>query len=160
MGSPGVRRGICPGGESSTPTYVRNTYPNGYVLFANAAIGEIGSTLLGSDGPFPTAPPPPCVDGCSSKPGQHTPECSGQTKARCQQMAQYENKCQWTECPVTMTTTETTLTTTTSSQTTGQCKAWCASNSKSWEKKCRWPKCAGCSACSARRLRGSDIVVL
>merc|ERR1712012_254302 len=50
--SPGIRRGTCPGGESSTPTYVRNTYPDGYVLFANAAIGEIGSTLLGSTGPF------------------------------------------------------------------------------------------------------------
>merc|ERR1712099_129704 len=66
---PGVKRGDCPGGESSTPTYVRNTYPDGYVKFANAAIGEIGSTLLGSDGPFPTEPPPPCVDGCASKPG-------------------------------------------------------------------------------------------
>merc|ERR1712012_823963 len=160
------------------------------------------------------------LNNVRQKPGQNTPECSGQTKVRCQQMAQYENKCQWTECPITssstappattpapstssgptcevdrnmracvaqggsfecqgctnditgepccschggedpVTTTETTLTTTTSSQTTGQCKAWCASNSKSWEKKCRWPKCAGCSACSARRLRGSDIVVL
>merc|ERR1712079_178959 len=46
---PGVLRGDCPGGESSTPTYVRNKYPDGYVMFANAAIGEIGSTLLGSD---------------------------------------------------------------------------------------------------------------
>merc|ERR1712217_137359 len=97
---PGVLRGDCPGGESSTPTYVRNQYPDGYVKFANAAIGEIGSTLLGSTGPFPTTPPPPCADGCSSKPGQNTPECNGQTKVRCQQMAQYENKCHWTECPV------------------------------------------------------------
>merc|ERR1719220_1907519 len=96
----GVLRGMCPGGESTTPTYVRNKYPDGYVKFANAAIGEIGSTLLDSDGPFPTEPPPPCVDGCSSQPGQNTPECNGQTKARCQQMAQYENKCKWTDCPV------------------------------------------------------------
>jgi len=221
--SPGIRRGNCPGGESSTPTYVRNTYPDGYVLFANAAIGEIGSTLLGSTGPFPTTPPPPCVEQCSSKPGQNTPECSSQTKVRCQQMAQYENKCQWTECPSTssppattsssatttspapstssaamcevdrnmracvsqggsfkcqrctnditgepccscdggevpVTTTETTLTTTTSSPIAGECKPWCATNPKSWEKKCQWTKCAGCSSCFTRRLRGSDIL--
>jgi len=98
--APGVQRGLCPGGETSKPTYIRNTYPDGYVLFANAAIGEIGSTLIGSDGPFPTTPPPPCVEQCSSQPGQNTPECNGQTKARCQQMAQYENKCKWTDCPV------------------------------------------------------------
>jgi len=222
---PGVLRGDCPGGESSTPTYVRNKYPDGYVRFANAAIGEIGSTLIGSDGPFPTEPPPPCVDGCSSKPGQNTPECSGQTKVRCEQMAQYENKCQWNQCPSTSTmpptttstpptttstpapstsseptcqldrnmracvaqggsfecercndntgepccscdgaedpeTTTETITTTTSSQPPKLCKSWCASNPKSWEKKCRWQKCAGCSPCSARRLRGSDIVLL
>jgi len=216
--SPGVRRGSCPGGESSTPTYVRNTFPDGYVRFANAAIGEIGSTLLGSNGPFPTTPPPPCVEQCSSKPGQNTPECSSQTKVRCQQMAQHENKCQWTDCPVNppststspappVTTTSSAVTTaeptcemeknmkacvsqggtyecqsctndnigepccscnggeapvttteaiTTTSPATGDCKAWCASNPKSWEKKCRWEKCSTCSACSTRRLRGSD----
>jgi len=224
---PGVLRGQCPGGESSTPTYVRNKYPDHYVVFANAAIGEINSTLLGSDGPFPTEPPPPCADGCSSRPGQNTPECSGQTKVRCEQMSQYENKCQWNECPSTSSSTSTTpptttsastqttstsseptceldrnvracvaqggffqcekcddstgepccscdtittttssqtttekITTTTSSQASGECKPWCASNSKSWEKKCTWTKCAGCSQCSARRLRGSDIVLL
>jgi cellulose 1,4-beta-cellobiosidase len=236
---PGVKRGDCPGGESSTPTYVRQKYPDHYVRFANAAFGEIGSTLIGSDGPFPTEPPPPCVDGCKSKPGQNTPECSGQTKARCEQMAQYENKCQWNQCPSTTTmlptttstpptttstlapstsseptceldrnmracvarggsfecekcndstgepccscdgiedpetTTETITTTTisqtattssqaatTSSQAAKLCKKWCANNPKSWEKKCRWQKCAGCSPCSARRLRGSDIVLL
>merc|ERR1712038_1090356 len=42
---PGVKRGDCPGGTTSTPTYVRNTYPDGYVIFRTAAIGEIGSTL-------------------------------------------------------------------------------------------------------------------
>merc|ERR1711862_52687 len=88
---PGVLRGVCPGGEQSKPAYV---------TFANAAIGEIGSTLIGSTGPFPTTPPPPCAERCSPAPGQNTPECNGQTKARCQQMVQYENKCQWTECQV------------------------------------------------------------
>merc|ERR1739838_642057 len=50
--------------------------------------------LIGSTGPFPTTPPPPCVERCSPAPGQNTPECNGQTKARCQQMVQYENKSQ------------------------------------------------------------------
>jgi len=112
--APGVRRGTCPGGESSTPTHLRKTYPDGYVKFANAAIGEIGSTLIGSSGPFPTTPAPPCVEECSARPGQNTPECNGKTKARCQQMSQYENKCKWTECPVTTPTPSTNSPTTTS----------------------------------------------
>merc|ERR1712066_43473 len=215
---PGVKRGTCPGGESSTPTYVRNAFPDGYVMFANAAIGEIGSTQIGSPGPFPTTPPPPCVEQCSSRPGQNTPECNGKPKDRCQFMAQYENKCQWTECQSTTeppttttpptsseptcevdrdarecvaqggsfechrctqisgtpccscqggeTTTETTTTTemtqatTTTSIAAGPCKSWCASNAKSWEKKCKWVKCSGCSACSGRRLRGSEVMFL
>lgn len=114
--APGVRRGSCPGGDSSSPTHLRSTYPDGYVIFANAAIGEIGSTLIGSTGPFPTTPAPPCVEQCSSKPGQNTPECNGVAQNRCQQMAQYENKCKWNTCEVTTsrprTTTETPSTTT------------------------------------------------
>merc|ERR1711862_753109 len=43
---PGIKRGDCPGGEESTPTYLRKTYPNGYVTFKNAAVGETGSTLF------------------------------------------------------------------------------------------------------------------
>merc|ERR1712217_850602 len=35
---------------------------------------------------------------------------SGQTKARCEQMAQYENKCQWNQCPSTTTMLPTTTT--------------------------------------------------
>merc|ERR1712050_438822 len=42
----GVKRGSCSGGVSSTPAYLRTTFPNSYVTFANAAIGEIGSTQL------------------------------------------------------------------------------------------------------------------
>merc|ERR1712032_1184565 len=110
---PGVRRGTCPGGESSTPTYVRDTYPDAYVLFANAAIGEINSTLIGSTGPFPTTPAPPCLEQCSSAPAQNTPECNGQTKERCQQIMQYENKCQWAECHDTTPMPSTDLPTTT-----------------------------------------------
>merc|ERR1712050_827946 len=58
------------------------------------------------------------------------------------------------------TTAETTPTTTTSSEAAGLCKPWCTSNPKRWEKKCRWTSCAGCSPCSARRLRGSDMMFL
>jgi hypothetical protein len=49
-----------------------------------------------------------------------------------------------------------TETTTTSPALPGQCKAWCASNSKSWEKKCKWTGCAGCPSCNTRRLRASN----
>merc|ERR1712241_33491 len=46
--------------------------------------------------------------------------------------------------------------TTTTSPALGQCKAWCASNGKSWEKKCTWTLCAGCPSCNTRRLRASN----
>mmetsp|Transcript_123108 Transcript_123108/g.274940 ORF Transcript_123108/g.274940 Transcript_123108/m.274940 type:complete len:643 (-) Transcript_123108:276-2204(-) len=42
---PGVKRGECPGGDDSTPEIVRRKYGStGYVTFANAAVGEIGTT--------------------------------------------------------------------------------------------------------------------
>merc|ERR1712111_261299 len=68
---PGIKRGDCPGGVESTPTYLRKTYPNGYVTFKNAAVGEIGSTLLQPDPnaptPVPAAPTPtPPAEGCYS----------------------------------------------------------------------------------------------
>ena len=50
---PGIKRGDCPGGETSTPTYLRETYANSGVVFKNAAVGEIGSTYTP---PSPTAP--------------------------------------------------------------------------------------------------------
>jgi len=53
---PGIKRGDCPGGQTSTPTYLRQTYPNGGVVFKNAAVGEIGSTY-DSPAPLPTAQP-------------------------------------------------------------------------------------------------------
>merc|ERR1712150_312838 len=43
--TPGVARGPCPGGESSTPGFVRERYPDASVKFSNIAVGEIGSTL-------------------------------------------------------------------------------------------------------------------
>jgi len=42
---PGVQRGDCPGGETSSSSYLRQNQPNAWVSFANIAIGEIGSTL-------------------------------------------------------------------------------------------------------------------
>merc|ERR1719203_2707135 len=50
---PGIKRGDCPGGMTSTPTYLRETHPNGGVVFKNAAVGEIGSTYT----PPPTSSP-------------------------------------------------------------------------------------------------------
>ena len=73
LDKPGIKRGECPGGEESTPTYLRSTYPNGYVIFRNAAIGEIGSTVDSVREqltPAPTTPapvaPPLFPDGCYS----------------------------------------------------------------------------------------------
>merc|ERR1712026_535169 len=43
-GKPGVLRGGCPCGQTSTPSYLRKEFPDAYVTFANVAIGEIGST--------------------------------------------------------------------------------------------------------------------
>lgn len=147
--APGVRRGMCPGGESSTPTYVRKTYPDGYVKFANAAIGEINSTLIGSTlFPFPTTPPPPCVERCSEVPGQSTPECNGQARDRCLQMSRYENKCLWIECPSTSSSTPPAATTTTSTK-LGECKSFCAQSQDSWSFKCSWDCCTGCKECAA-----------
>merc|ERR1712045_463334 len=70
---PGVQRGDCPGGVESTPTYLRRTYPEGWVSFQNAFVGPIGSFLEQptpvptpappTQAPQPTPPPPaPCFD--------------------------------------------------------------------------------------------------
>jgi len=42
---PGVQRGDCPGGVESTPEYLRQTHPDGWVSFQNAFVGPIGSFL-------------------------------------------------------------------------------------------------------------------
>lgn len=64
-----------------------------------------------------------------------------------------------TETTLTATTTTATATTlTTSSRAAEPCKAWCASHTTDWGRKCRWRNCRGCAPCSARRLRGSEIV--
>merc|ERR1719367_645734 len=119
----------------------------------------IGSTLF----PFPTTPPPPCVERCSEVPGQSTPECNGQARDRCLQMSRYENKCLWIECPSTSSSTPPAATTTTTTigiaaSTTATplsqvCKSWCAGNAKPWVKKCTWEKCRGCAECVPLRRR-------
>ena len=42
---PGVARGPCPGGASSTPKFLRESFPDASVKFTNIAVGEIGSTV-------------------------------------------------------------------------------------------------------------------
>ena len=41
---PGVARGPCAGGESSSPSFLRSAHPDASVRFTNIAVGEIGST--------------------------------------------------------------------------------------------------------------------
>jgi len=96
--SPGVRRGDCPGGETSTPSYVRSTYPDGYVKFSNAFVGPIGSFL--NQPPTPPPTPAPCVSGCESAPGQNQPECVGKEERVCKEWMSQQNKCNWNVCPV------------------------------------------------------------
>merc|ERR1712085_55237 len=92
---PGVLRGECPGGETSTPTYVREKHPDGYVIFRSAAIGEIGSTLQKAPTTSPTAAP---CDFCGSRDGLNQPECSNKPYADCMNMVNNEGKCAWNEC--------------------------------------------------------------
>eukprot|EP00957_Ditylum_brightwellii_P017482 1316788-Ditylum_brightwellii.AAC.1 len=66
---PGVKRGDCPGGSLSTPEYLRDAFPNGYVTFKNAAVGEIGSTHTRPPTQPPVNPPtksPTIPEGCYS----------------------------------------------------------------------------------------------
>merc|ERR1712003_612576 len=72
---PGIKRGDCPGGVESTPTYLRENFANGYVTFKNAAVGEIGSTLLPPNPNMPTPAPAPTSGtcGCGSADGMSQP---------------------------------------------------------------------------------------
>jgi len=45
--TPGVMRGPCPGGELSSPAYLRKTTPNSQVTFSQIKFGTIGSTTVG-----------------------------------------------------------------------------------------------------------------
>ena len=158
---PGVLRGECPGGVSSTPTYLRDTYPDGYVIFENAAIGEIGSTLQKVPTPSPT--PAPC-DFCGPRPGVNEPECGNKPYADCMNMINNEGKCAWNECqnpppaptptppaptPPAPTPPTPTPPTPTPPTPPGECKSWCASNTAPWESKCSWIKCSTCTQCDS-----------
>jgi len=98
---PGVKRGECPGGESSTPTYVRDNFPNGYVSFKNAAIGEIGSVHgIFPPTPTPVAPPTPIGGqcGCGPAPGKNQPECNDYNEKKCKKNIEKKDKCSWIDC--------------------------------------------------------------
>jgi len=43
----GVARGPCPGGRSSTPSFLRATHPDVSVKFTNVKVGDIDSTFTG-----------------------------------------------------------------------------------------------------------------
>ena len=160
---PGVLRGECPGGSTSTPTYLRDTYPDGYVIFRSAAVGEIGSTLQVSPTQSPT--PAPC-DYCSAAPGSNQPECNNKPKADCMNMMNNEGKCFWNECsdsspptksPTKAPTPGPTLRPTpgddsspTSSPTKShECKSWCKDSPSPWTDKCEWFKCKLCEPCAS-----------
>jgi len=70
---PGVKRGDCPGGVESTPTYLRENFPNGYVTFKNAAVGEIGSTTSVTQAPSPVTTPYPTQTAPTSYPTHKAP---------------------------------------------------------------------------------------
>jgi len=166
---PGVQRGNCPGGESSTPTYVRNKFPNGYARFTNAAIGEIGSTTTVPVTPTPTpVTPAPSPAGCTLEKRVTTCNLSGGIFKciGCEDALDLELCCSCEGATTSPTPTPTTPSTAptpaptqspTPTPTAVQvCKSWCKGNSKSWDKKCGWTKCKGCPECSGRRLRGSS----
>jgi len=95
---PGVKRGDCPGGVESTPTYVREKFPDAWVSFQSAFVGPIDSFL---DHPTPPPPTPaPCVPGCGSAPGTNQPECSNKPERVCKEWMNQQGKCNWNDCPV------------------------------------------------------------
>merc|ERR1719203_817063 len=64
---PGVQRGDCPGGEESTPAYLRQNFPESWVSFQNAFVGPIGSFLshpTQAPTPGPSPSPSPGGSGC------------------------------------------------------------------------------------------------
>ena len=65
----GVRRGMCPGGDESSPQVVRQKHPTSYVTFANVAFGEIGTTQSVYPGKSPTTPTTPDTSSSTSSAG-------------------------------------------------------------------------------------------
>ena len=99
---PGIKRGECPGGKESAPTYLRENFPNASVTFKNAAVGEIGSTVVRPV--TPTASPTksdtsspsksPMSDTCIS-PGSNC--FANRTKAGCDSKACEQKVCKVNE---------------------------------------------------------------
>jgi len=144
---PGVKRGDCPGGESSTPTYVRNKYPKGYVRFQNAYVGPIGSYL--SKLPAPPTTVPVTTTTTTPQVGECQSFCA-------QSLDNWSFKCSWHCCAGCPPCTATTTTTTTAAPNPGTCKKSCADRAKTkpWSKLCKRDKCRGCAECGppGRRL--------
>jgi len=96
---PGVQRGDCPGGVESTPEYLRQNSPDGWVSFQNAFVGPIGSFLSQPPTPAPVptpAPPTPgsgfcCHGGCGG--GNCQGGWCGESQGNC------EGACNGDWCP-------------------------------------------------------------
>merc|ERR1719410_2473532 len=95
--APGVQRGDCPGGEQSTPQYLRQNYPEGWVSFQNAFVGPIGSFLSQPTQAPPTQAPMPggpglcCYGGCGG--GNCQGGWCGESQGNC------EGNCNGEFCP-------------------------------------------------------------
>jgi len=152
---PGILRGDCPGGQKSTPEYVRKQFPDGYVSFQSAYVGPIGSFLKNPPSPTPPGGGGGGTCGCGPAKGQNQPECKGVAEERCKRIIQYENKCSWTDCPM---PTPSPFNPTpappkptpappkpTNPPPAGRCERWCAANPH--PKKCQWKACKACDTC-------------
>jgi len=149
---PGILRGDCPGGQKSTPEYVRENFPDGYVSFQNAYVGPIGSFLKNPPSPTPPGGGGGGACGCGPAQGQNQPECKGVSEERCKRIIQYEKKCSWTDCLVpTPSPSNPTpappkpTPAPTKPPPAGRCESWCAANPH--PKKCKWVACKACDLC-------------
>jgi len=98
---PGVQRGDCPGGEESTPTYLRQNHPDGWTSFQNAFVGPIGSFLVHptqAPTPGPSPSPSPGGSGCCRF-GVDCGDCGEDGTGWCHQSASNCNTCTGTWDP-------------------------------------------------------------
>lgn len=156
-------------GDPTNVKYKAVTCPQRFVEHIGAQFGPNGAV----DGPMPPTPAP------TPAPTPTEPTCELEINAKTcvSQGGSFECKscadditgefccsCQGGDVSSTTEVSSTTpastlaITTTSTSTSTGLCKSWCASNTKSWEKKCTWSKCAGCPSCFTRRLRGTILI--
>merc|ERR1719291_1571064 len=98
---PGVQRGDCPGGEESTPQYLRQNHPDGWTSFTNAFVGPIGSFLVHptqAPTPGPSPSPSPVGSGCCRF-GVDCGDCGEDGTGWCHQSASNCNTCTGTWDP-------------------------------------------------------------